>query len=267
MHSLTKLARCLAVSAPVVGLVVAFGPAAGASAATAASVTRNAAATRAVGAATTGTATNLSGYSDSGEIFTSVAATWVVPKVSCPTNPFQSGYFTGEVSFYVGLANGSNNQEQGGTMAKCSFGHADYYTWWETYPTLAVQTVGSKVKPGDVIKASVVRTGTGYALHVTDSTTAGNNISATQACSDCTDTSAQWMVEAPVTELGISPLPDFGTWHVTAATVKGGSKSGKISSFSHQAISMVAPFSTTTEAVPGALNTSGNAFTDTWKTS
>jgi hypothetical protein len=266
MHRRITLARCLAVSAPVIGMVVAFGPAANASTATASSASRHPAAARVV-ATTPGTAANVSGYSDSGTVFTAASATWVVPTVSCPSNPFDPGYFTGQVAFYVGLVNGQNNQEVAGTMTSCSFGHADYYTWWQTYPAFDVQTVGSTVKPGDVIKASVVRTGTSYAIHVTDTTTAGNNISTTQTCSDCADTSAEWMAEAPVTELGVSPLANFGTWHLTAAAATGDSKSGTISSFSNQALSMVSALTQTTEAVPAALNSGGNAFTDTWKNS
>jgi hypothetical protein len=164
--------------------------------------------------------------------------------------------------------NGQNNQEVGGTMTTCSWGQASYYTWWQTYPGFAVETVGSTVKPGDVIKASVVRTGTTYAIHVTDSTTPGNNVSVSQSCADCADTSAEWMTEAPVNgELGVSPLANFGTWHLGGATATGDSKTGTISSFTHEAISMVSALSQTTEAVPGALNASGNAFTDTWQNS
>jgi hypothetical protein len=100
MPRLTKLARCLTVSAPVLGLVVAFGPAASASTAAAAGARHHAAA-RAVGAATTGTAPNVSGYSDSGTVFTAVSATWVVPAVNCPGNPFGPGFFSGQVAFYV----------------------------------------------------------------------------------------------------------------------------------------------------------------------
>jgi hypothetical protein len=50
-----------------------------------------------------------------------------------------------------------------------------YATWWEMFPRNSVQVVGMTVKPGDKISASVVRTGTHYALAVTDATTAGNS--------------------------------------------------------------------------------------------
>jgi hypothetical protein len=59
--------------------------------------------------------------------------------------------------------------EQDGTLIEC-YRHVAYYdTWWEMYPANAIQVVGSTLRAGDSLTASVVRSGTSYTLKVTDS--------------------------------------------------------------------------------------------------
>jgi hypothetical protein len=60
-----------------------------------------------------------------------------------------------------------------------------------------------------------------------------------------------------------SPLSDFRSWGLNSATVKRGSTSGVISTFPDDEITMVDSRGNV-EAQPGAVNSSGNAFTDTW---
>jgi hypothetical protein len=126
--------------------------------------------------------------------------------------------------------------------------------------------VGETVAPGDSISASVVRTGTSYALKVTDSTHTANSFSTTQTCaaSTCVDSSAEWIAEAPSGSAGIYPLADFGTWTESGATVTGSTGAGVISSYSDAQIKMVDSASKV-KAKTGALNSSGNGFTVTWK--
>ena len=59
--------------------------------------------------------------------------------------------------------------EQDGTLIECYRDVAYQYTWWEMYPTNAIQVVGSSLRAGDTITASVVRSGSSYTLKVTDS--------------------------------------------------------------------------------------------------
>jgi hypothetical protein len=285
MHRYPKLlVRCLTACVPAVGLLIGLGPAAGASTG---SVTPSAAAQQsaknileqylsqhrgllqrpsrhfsvpfASGTNAASDSTNWSGYADSGTGFTTVTAKWTEPKVSCGLWDL--------AAFWVGIdGDGSSSVEQDGTMTMCLFGTAYNYSWWEMYPTNSVQIVGSSVSPGDAITATVVRSGTSYKLTVTDSTHPADSFTTTQTCSSCANSSAEWIAEAPSTLFGVSSLANFGTWSPSAATVKTTSKSGTISSFTDDAITMV-DSSGTTEAQPGALNKTGNAFTDTWKAS
>ena len=104
---------------------------------------------------------NWSGYADTASpgTFTAVSATWRQPATIC--SPEQR-----LTSTWVGLDGFSDSTvEQDGTLAWCFEGQAAYYTWWEMYPGGTV-TVGSAVRPGDLIKASVTESGGNYTLSV-----------------------------------------------------------------------------------------------------
>ena len=216
------------------------------------------------------TSTNWSGYADDnskGNTYKSVTGHWTEPKITgCNANVLSA------VIFFVGLDGlTSSTVEQAGSLALCPGGGSTvpvYATWWEMFPTNDVQFIGTTVKPGDNISASVVRAGTKYTLKVTDSTTAGNNFSTTQTCSatTCLKTSAEWIAEAPTNNGAQVPLAKFGAWTVKNATVKAGLKSGTIKTFPHDKIIME-DASSIVLAQPGALNTTGNQFKDTWKAS
>jgi hypothetical protein len=203
---------------------------------------------------------NWSGYADTGSNYSTVTGSWTEPSVTCTST-------TSLAAFWVGIDGfSSGSVEQDGTLAECYGGAAYYFTWWEMYPSNDIQVVGDTLRSGDHISASVVRSGTSYTLKVTDSTRSGDSFSTKQGCSSCANSSAEWIAEAPSGSSGIYPLPNFHSWSETGATVKSGSKSGVISTFSDDEITMV-DSSGKVEAQPGALNGSGNGFTVTWKRS
>lgn len=275
---------------PALGLVVASGPTAGAgvvaregrasSSASAAAAARAVLSHMRVGqthpgepvpgrAPLTGAAEsyNWSGYADtnsSGATYTQVAGKWTEPALTC-TREDQIAVF------WVGIDGwGTQTVEQGGTLAQCFKGTAHYYTWWEMYPTNFIQVVGTSVKPKDAITASVVRSGTSYTIKVTDATTPANSFKTTQKCKvsgGCANASAEWIAEAPGGPRGLYPLPNFHTWSLKGATVKTGTKSGVIKTFPFVKITMIDSSGTYALAQPSGLNTTGNAFTDTWKNS
>ncbi len=273
----------LAACVPALGLLMAYGPAASAgTAAPRPAATHAAAAARAalrhlaigqhsadqrapgharhIKGLTKVDSNNWSGYADTGSNYSTVTGSWTEPSVSCTST-------TSLAAFWVGIDGfNSGSVEQDGTLAECYGGTAYYYTWWEMYPSNAIQVVGDTLRPGDHISASVVRSGTSYTLKVTDSTRSGDSFTTKHGCSSCANTSAEWIAEAPSGSSGIYPLSDFHSWSETGATVKSGSKSGVISTFSDDEITMV-DSSGHVEAQPGALNGSGNGFTVTWKRS
>jgi hypothetical protein len=160
------------------------------------------------------TSTNWSGYVDTGSDFTEVNGSWIEPSVTC------GGKTTALVAFWVGLDGyTSDSVEQDGTLIECYEGTAYQYTWWEMYPTNDIQVVGESVKSGDKIYAAVVRSGHSYTLTVTDSTHPANSFTITQTCSDCANSSAEWIAEAPSGASGPYPLPDFSKWTLTSSSV------------------------------------------------
>ena len=284
MHRrLPRLVSCaLAACVPVIGLAVAYAPAAGAAPAhtsheaRALAIARQALRRLDVGQHATDhrvsgsatrvkglnqvSSTNWSGYADDnskGNTYSTVTGKWSEPSVTCTSA-------TSLAAFWVGIDGySSSSVEQDGTLAECYLGTAYYFSWWEMYPTNAVQVVGQSVVPGDSISASVVKSGSSYALKVTDSTHTANSFTTTQSCSGCADSSAEWIAEAPSGSAGVYPLSNFHTWTESSATVKSGSTTGVISTFPDDEITMINS-SGATKARPGALNSSGNGFTVTW---
>jgi hypothetical protein len=203
------------------------------------------------------TSGNWSGYADLSETYTEVSGNWSEPTGSCTST-------TSLAAFWVGIDGfSSGSVEQDGTLIECVSGRAFYYSWWEMYPTNAIQVVGESVSPGDSISASVTRSGTSYTLKVTDSTHSANSFTKTERCSSCANSSAEWIAEAPSGSSGVEPLTNFHSWTASGATVKDSSTSGVISTFPNDKINMVNS-SGATKASTGALNSSGNGFTVTW---
>ena len=203
---------------------------------------------------------NWSGYADTGSSFSKVTASWTEPSASCSSSRSES-----LAAFWVGIDGySSSSVEQDGTLIECYRRVAYQYTWWEMYPTNAIQVVGSTLAAGDSITASVVRSGTSYTLSVTDSGHSANSFTTTQTCSNCANTSAEWIAEAPSGSSGVYPLARFSTWTDANSTVTQGSTSGVISSFTDDEITMV-DSSGAVKAQPGALNSSGNGFNVTWE--
>ena len=189
------------------------------------------------------------GYADTdsgGHTYSEISGTWAEPSAKCTST-------TSEAAFWVGLDGlTSATVEQVGTLAACQDGTASYYTWWEMYPTNDIQVVGTTVKPGDKITASVTKTGTKFALKLTDATTSGNNFSVTETCATCLGSSAEWVAENPGS--GVTSPLNVGTWTVSGATVKSGTVTGVISTFPYEAFG----------SGTGPLNKQGNGFTVTW---
>ncbi len=209
---------------------------------------------------------NWSGYANDNSknnSYSKVSAAWTEPRVTCPTKEEQLAVFWVGIDGFT-----SDTVEQDGTIAQCFEGTAFYYTWWEMFPSNDIQVVGDTVNPGDKIVASVVKSGTRYALDVTDSTTSGNNVSTTQTCAaaTCVDSSAEWIGEAPSGGRGEYPLPDFKTWKVTSASVTSGTKTGTVTSFPVDQITMESDGGYAL-AAPDSLNSTGTIFTDTWDNS
>jgi len=214
---------------------------------------------------TAATAYNWSGYADTSgthQAFTKVSGSWTTPSVTCSAEDQITSNWVGLDGF------NSNTVEQLGTISWCFQGKPVFFTWYEMYPAGTTE-VGTTVQPGDKIAASVTRTGTSYALKLTDSTHTGNNISVTKTCAlaTCLDTSAEWISERPSFSIGIVPQAHYNAFKITNGAQTSSGKAGTIDSGTGvNSITMIDATSSYNLNTVSTL-TGGNSFSTTWKNS
>jgi len=208
---------------------------------------------------------NWSGYADTAstaQTFTKVSGAWTTPSVTCSAEDQITSNWVGLDGF------NSNTVEQLGTIGWCFQAKPVYFTWYEMFPKGTVE-VGTALKPGDKISASVTRTGTSYALKLTDATTAGNNISVTKTCAaaTCVDTSAEWISERPSFSIGIVPQAHYNAFKITAGSVTANGHTTTIGAGPGvNSVTMIDATQAYNLNTVSAL-TGGNAFSTTWKNS
>jgi hypothetical protein len=199
--------------------------------------------------------------------FNSVHGTWVQPAVTCP----KPNAWT---VFWVGLDGWFNDTvEQGGSSAQCVNGLPQYTTWWEMFPTNAIQTVFT-IRPGDTIDATVTFSPTTqvFTIRVRDVTT-GQSFTQTPTCASnivCDRSSADWIAEdvGMFGGSGFFPLADYGTMRFsnsTATSLSG--HSGPINDATWQDSPVIEESGGITYATVSNLDSTGKSFTATWVTS
>jgi Peptidase A4 family len=160
--------------------------------------------------------TNWSGYAATTGTYTSVSASWTQPAGTCSRGDQYA-------AFWVGLDGyNSNSVEQTGSEVDCVGRTAQYYAWYEMYPSASV-TYPNTVRAGDHFTASVTYIGSNqYTLKISD-TTQNWTQSTTQSLSGAPRSSAEVIAEAPCCTAsgGILPLTDFGTMSFTGSTANG----------------------------------------------
>lgn len=150
--------------------------------------------------------TNWAGYVASGAAgeFTGLTAEWRVPYVNCTATPFADSVQ------WIGLDGFKDKTvEQLGTAAECEYGFPVYGAWFEMYPADPV-LANVTVKPGDLVRASLVEVSDHYSLVLTDLTTGKSASDSVYCGSSCERSSAEVISEAPSGGGGILPLADFG---------------------------------------------------------
>jgi hypothetical protein len=212
---------------------------------------------------------NWSGYAvTSTKKFNYVSASFVQPAITCP------GVKKQLTSNWVGL-DGFNDEtvEQDGTFAQCAgptWTTPVYDAWYEMFPAGSVNVF--KVKPGDVIDATVAYASGKFTLTIADATS-GKSATTSAACSSCARASAEWIIERPAgcnaseSKCFLFALADFGTTTMNdnLAGLDGQAWKGIDSFTNNYPIFMVAPLKSggfiTLDTVGGV---SSNSFTATW---
>jgi len=172
------------------------------------------------------TSSNWAGYVATGNTFSSVSGSWVVPRAKSSSEGYSATW--------VGLGGASDSSsalEQVGTESDYVDGEATYSAWYELVPKAPV-TMKLTVSPGDHVTAKVTVSGTTVKVSMSDTTT-GRTVTKTLHMSDPDTSSAEWIAEAPsaVTRFGtqVLPLANFGRVAFSGATATANGHTGTIS--------------------------------------
>ena len=184
----------------------------------------------AVAAASSSTSSNWSGYSATGGSYTSVTGTWTVPTVSAATQ--------GADAAWVGIGGiDTNDLIQAGTQATVSGGEVSYEAWIEMLPASS-RPVSLSVNPGDSVTVTITqKAAVDWTIALKNNTT-GQRYS-TDVTYRSSNTSAEWVQEAPSAGRGVIPLDDFGTISFSGATAVRDGKILDLKALGAQAITMI----------------------------
>lgn len=201
----------------------------------------------------TGTSRNWSGYAARGGAFTSVSATWTVPRMALD-GPF------GADAAWVGIG-GIQTRDliQAGTEQSVSgTGSVTYQAWIETLPE-ASRPLPLTVLPGDTVTVSVDQQAGDTWLVVVTNLTSEQTVQRTLTYAS-TLSSAEWIEEAPFARRRVLPLSQFGKLSFrTASAVKDG-QSLTLADLDARPISLVDENGRRL-AVPSPLGSDGASFT------
>ncbi|HZD42949.1 MAG TPA: G1 family glutamic endopeptidase [Methanomicrobiales archaeon] len=191
----------------------------------------------------------------------SVEGRWNVATVDCPSD--QLNY---SASIWVGIGGYSTNGiAQIGTDSDCIDGTPVYLSWYEMYPANKLP-VNLTVNPGDEVYAKVESAGNNaYKFTLTDLNTSDTK-SFTVASNNVSDSSAEWIVEAPLYNNQIVPLPDFNPveFRNASVTVKGVKGPINGGTWEYQE-SIMAKRTGVLKASPTPLESNGTRFMVTWE--
>jgi hypothetical protein len=176
---------------------------------------------------TDATTPNWSGYSVTGEDFTSVEGSWTVPLLNCggsSTPTTNSASLNGVASLWVGMGGGdplvsSTSVQQIGTDSSCVKGEAQYSAWYEFYcegegcDTGPITFEGFTISAGDQMSATVeykdspcpAKPGC-FVLSIVDLTTGKAPDRIIRNLAGARRGSAEWIAEDPGKPPGHSPL-------------------------------------------------------------
>jgi Peptidase A4 family len=204
--------------------------------------------------------TNWSGYMATTTSYTSISASWAAPR------PTSSAHQLEADATWIGIGGVTTSDliQVGTENTVESNGQVDTAAFYEMLPA-ASQTISQiTVSPGDSISASVVQVTPGqWTISITDLT--DNQTYSTAVAYNSTNSSAEWIEEDPSLTSGrLIPLDDFGTANFTGGQTIADGSTDNIAEASPDSITMVNR-EDQTEALPSALNGSGNGFSVSWQ--
>ena len=200
----------------------------------------------------TGTSHNWSGYNATGGTFTSVTGTWTVPQVSTSSAP-------GASATWVGIGGvSSRDLIQAGTQDTANgSGRTRYEAWVETLPQPS-HPIKLAVSPGDSVTVSLTEQSKGtWALDFKNDTS-GQEYKQ-DIPYDSSESSAEWVEEAPSGGRMQLPLDDFGTVNFSSASATRNGQQQNIQQLGATSITMKGAGNVTL-ATPSQIGGDGSSF-------
>jgi hypothetical protein len=203
-----------------------------------------------------GTSRNWSGYVATGGRFTGVTGTWTVPQ------PLSSGTPFGTSGTWVGIGGlSSHDLIQAGTQEETNgLGQAQFATWIETLPD-PPQQVPLAIVPGDSVTVSIVEQGAGtgdWRVSLKNNTT-GQSFQTT-VLYPSTESSAEWIAEAPSGPGGVLPIDAFGAVAITEASAVRNGQTVNLTQLGARPMTLVNAANQPL-AIPSSIGPNGSSFT------
>ncbi len=211
-------------------------------------------ATPTIPASQTSQSNNWAGYSVQGGTYTSVTGTWVVP--------LDSGTgAAGSTATWVGIGGVSTRDLiQAGTQETSNgSGSVQYQAWIETLPQ-ASQNVNFVASPGDSVTVTITETNPStqtWTIYFKNNTTGKTYQTTVQYSSS--NSSAEWIQEAPTSGRSEVPVDNYGEVTFTNATATENGQTVNIAQASGTPITMV-DSSGNAVSSPTALTANGKGF-------
>jgi len=184
----------------------------------------------AAAATSSSTSSNWSGYSATGGKYTSVTGTWTVPTVTAA--------IPGADATWVGIGGiDASDLIQAGTQATVSGGEVAYEAWIEMLPASS-RPVSLSVSAGDSVTVTITqKAAVDWTIQMRNNTTGQAYNTSVKYTS--TNSSAEWVQEAPSAGRGMIPLDDFGTLRFSGASAVRDGQSLALKALNPQAITMI----------------------------
>jgi hypothetical protein len=202
-------------------------------------------------ATVTSSSSNWSGYAASGGTFTSVTGTWNVPTVSASAS--------GADATWVGIGGlVSRDLIQAGTQAMVDGSGVMYSAWIEMLPQSS-REVPLSVSAGDSVTVSITQqSGDDWLIAMKNNTTGGTyNVTVQYSSSN---SSAEWVQEAPSLGRGLVSLDQFGTVQFSKASAVRDGKTMSLAAVGAKAITMINGQGQAI-AQPSTVSSDGSTFT------
>jgi hypothetical protein len=188
------------------------------------------------------------------EQVTGINASWTVPRIGAVSKDAYS-------SAWIGIGGHSEKTLiQVGTEHDSINGQEYYYAWYEMLPDTAVRIDSMGVYPGDLITASIILVNSNtneWAIRINDFTNGKGFYRIFDYNSS--RSSAEWIIERPHVNDGITPLVNFGTVTFIDSYAMVGDNVGTISSFPYSKVIMTNELSAQLASV-SPLNDDGASF-------